>query len=193
MNMKHLSTHKYMLTAAAGLLTLGAGLVITSSVVLASSAQAPQAAPAQSQAPVTAQKSSSPLSRLPDEKGKDTLLRVCGKCHSPAIVIANGQNREGWEATITKMAGMGASASDEEFTDILDYLVKNVPPVTAKINMNKATAAEIESQLGFTTKQAADIVAYREKNGDFKTPDDLKKIPEMNPTEIDTRKNNMTF
>ncbi|MBS1799178.1 MAG: helix-hairpin-helix domain-containing protein [Acidobacteria bacterium] len=191
--MKHLSTHKYTLAAAAAILTLGVGLVITSSVVLASPAQSQQAAPAQSQAPAAPQKPAGPLSRLPDEKGKDTLIRVCGKCHSPAIVIANGQNREGWEATITKMAGLGASASDEEFTDILDFLVKNCPPMAAKVNINKATSAEIEGQLGFTTKQAEDIVAYRQKNGDFKTLDDLKKVPAMNPTDVETRKNNITF
>jgi competence protein ComEA len=193
MNMKRLSTRKYTLVAAAGLLTIGTGLVITSSVVLASSAQTQQTAPAQSQASTAPQKSVSPLAKLPEGPGKDALLRVCGKCHSPAIVIANGQARDGWEATITKMAGLGASASDEEFTEILDYLVKNCPPMAAKVNMNKATAAEIENQLGFTTKQAEDIVAYREKNGDFKTLDDLKKVPQMNPTDVDTRRNHITF
>lgn len=193
MNVKHLSTRNYTIAAAAGLLTLGLGPTITSSAVLASSSQTSQAAPVQSQAPATPQKPVGPLARLPDGHGKDTLVRVCGKCHSPAIVIANGQDRDGWEATITKMAGLGASASDEEFTEILDFLVKNCPPIAAKINMNKATAAEIESQLGFTAKQAEDIVAYRQKNGDFKTLDDLKKVPEMNPTDIDTRKNHMSF
>jgi competence protein ComEA len=183
-------TRKYKLVAAAGLLSMGSGLVIASSVALASPSQAPQAAP-QPQAAAAPQKS--PLAKLPDGQGKDALVKVCGKCHSPAIVIANGQSREGWEGTITKMAGLGATASDEEFTEILDYLTKNCPPATAKVNMNKATASEIENQLGFTTKQAEDIVAYREKNGDFKSLDDLKKVPQMVPTDVDTRRNRITF
>ena len=91
------------------------------------------------------------------------------------------------------MAGLGATGSDEEYTEILEYLSKNFPPVTSKINMNKATAAELESQLGFTTKQAADIVAYRQKNGNFKTVDDLKKVPDLNIMEISARRNRMTF
>ena len=193
MNQKNPSPRNYTLIAAAGLLTIGLGLFITSSAVLASSGQTATPSSTPSQAPAAPQKSASPLAKLPDGPGKDTLLRVCGKCHSPAIVIANGQTRDGWESTITKMAGLGATASDEEFTAILDYLVKNCPPMAGKVNINKATASEIESQLGFTTKQAEDIVAYREKNGDFKSYDDLKKVPQMNPTDVDTRRNNITF
>jgi competence protein ComEA len=186
------TNRKYKLVAAAGLLSIGSGLVIASSVALASPSQTPQAAP-QPQASSAPQKSASPLAKLPDGQGKDALVKVCGKCHSAAIVIANGQSREGWEATITKMAGLGAAATDEEFTDILDYLVKNCPPSTGKVNMNKATATEIENQLGFTAKQAEDIVAYREKNGDFKSLDDLKKVPQIEAKDIDTRRNHITF
>jgi competence protein ComEA len=58
---------------------------------------------------------------LPAGPGKDTLIRVCSTCHSPDNVIANGQDRTGWENTITKMAGFGAVGTDDEFTEILDY------------------------------------------------------------------------
>jgi competence protein ComEA len=108
-------------------------------------------------------------------------------------VIANGQNREGWEAEITKMAGLGASASDEEFTEILDYVTKNFPPVTAKVNVNKASASELEAQLGLTDSQAEAIVAYRTKNGDFKTLDDLMKVPGFAAAEVNARKNRISF
>ena len=122
--------------AAVGVMAVGTGVFVASSVVQA--AQDPA-------------KSNSPYARLPDGPGKDTLIRVCGKCHSPMNVVANGQGREGWEAEITKMAGLGASASDEEFTEILDYVSKNFPAATTKVNINKATAADIEAQLGLTT------------------------------------------
>jgi len=108
-------------------------------------------------------------------------------------VIANGQSREGWEDTITKMVGLGASGSDEDYTEILDYLTKNFPPATSKVNMNKATAADIEKELGFSAKQAEDIVAYRQKNGNFKSIDDLQKVPQMNVMDVTARKNRMTF
>ncbi len=164
------------------ILALGSGVLIASSVVHAAGAQSQTASTTSSQYP-----------KLPDGPGKDTLIRVCGKCHSPTNVIANGQNREGWENEITKMAGLGAQASDEEFTEILDYLVKNFPAVTTKVNINKASAGEIEAQLGFSTKQAESIVSYRQKSGDFKTLDDLKKVPELEAREVDARRNRIAF
>lgn len=76
---------------------------------------------------------------LPAGPGKDTLIRVCSKCHSPDRVIADGQSREGWENTISKMASLGATGSDDDFNDILDYLVKNFPaPSKTKTNENNA-------------------------------------------------------
>lgn len=108
-------------------------------------------------------------------------------------VIANGQSKEGWESEITKMAGLGAQASDEEFTEILEYVTKNFPPATAKVNINKATAADLESQLGFTDKQSQAIVDYRTKNGDFKTIDDVMKVPGLPAMDVNSRKNRISF
>lgn len=168
---------------AACALALCSAVLIGSSAVHAASGQAPAGeAGAAQQYP-----------RLPQGQGRDTLIRVCGKCHSPTNVIANGQTREGWESEITKMAGLGAQASDEEFTEILEYVSKNFPPATEKVNVNKATAADLESQLGLSTKQAADVVAYREKNGPYKTLGDLAKVPGMMATEVEARKNKISF
>jgi competence protein ComEA len=77
---------------------------------------------------------------LPPGPGHDTFIRVCSKCHSPNNVIANGQNEQGWENTITKMVGFGATGTDAEFSEILDYLVKNFPPPSkSKGNGNTPT------------------------------------------------------
>jgi competence protein ComEA len=146
---------------------------------------AQQAAP-----PATAQHEQ--YSELPAGTGKDTLIRVCSKCHSPDNVIANGQDRTGWENTITKMAGFGAEASDEEFTEILDYLVKNFPPATT-IHVNQATAAQLGSSLGLSTAEAEAVVAYRKKNGDFKSLDDLKKVPDVDAKKLDDKKDRLAF
>jgi competence protein ComEA len=47
--------------------------------------------------------------------------------------------------------------------------------------------------LGFSTKQAEDIVAYREKSGAFKTAEDIKRVPQMDAKEVDARRNRMIF
>jgi competence protein ComEA len=129
---------------------------------------------------------------LPAGPGKDTLVRVCSKCHSPDNVIANGQDRAGWEDTITKMAGFGAVASDDEFTQILDYLAKNFPAATT-IHVNQATAAQLESGLGLSTTEAEAVVDYRKKNGDFKSLDDLKKVPNVDAKKLDAKKDLLAF
>jgi len=129
---------------------------------------------------------------LPAGAGKDTLIRVCSKCHSPDNVIANGQDRAGWESTITKMAGFGAEGTDEEFTAILDYLEKNFPPVTT-VHVNQATAAQLESGLGLSTTEAEAVIEYRKKNGDFKSLDDLKKVPDVDAKKLDAKKDRLAF
>lgn len=130
---------------------------------------------------------------LPDGPGKTTLLKVCSSCHSPDNVLANGQDRAGWEATINKMAGFGANATDEEFTAILDYLTKNFPPAGAPVNVNKATADQLVTGLGLSTAEGDAIIKYREKNGDFKTIDDLKKVPDVDAKKIDAKKDRVAF
>jgi competence protein ComEA len=129
---------------------------------------------------------------LPDGPGKDTLIKTCSSCHSPDNVLANGQDRAGWEATLQKMAGFGAQASDEEFTQILEYLVKNFP-ANAPINVNKAIAAQLVSGLGLTAAEADAVVAYRKQNGDFKTMDDLKKVPGVDAKKLDAKKDRIAF
>jgi competence protein ComEA len=140
----------------------------------------------------TQQQQSQVHPELPAGPGKDTLIRVCSSCHSPDNVIANGQDRAGWENTISKMAGFGAVGTDEEFTEILDYLVKNFP-ANAPINVNKATASQLASGLGLTTAEAEAVIEYRKKNGDFKTIDDLKKVPEVDAKKLDAKKDRLAF
>jgi competence protein ComEA len=144
--------------------------------------------------PPAAQHVQHPNTELPPGQGRDTTLRVCSKCHSPNILIANPRDRQGWEDTITKMSGLGATATDDEFTEILEYLVKNVSPqATAKVNLNKSSSADLQTSLELSPKDADAVVAYRTKNGDFKTLDDLKKVPDLDLKKIDDKKDRLIF
>jgi competence protein ComEA len=88
------------------------------------------------------------------------------------------------------MAGFGAVGTDDEFTAILDYLVKNFP---SPVNVNKATAEQLESGLGLSTAEAEAVIQYREKNGDFKSIDDLKKVPDLDAGKLDAKKARLAF
>jgi alcohol dehydrogenase (cytochrome c) len=74
--------------------------------------------------------------QLPAGPGRDLTASTCTKCHSLANVTSQRQDRNGWNATITKMVGYGATGSDDDFAQILEYLTKNfgkdsAPPAAA--------------------------------------------------------------
>ena len=58
---------------------------------------------------------------------------------------------------------------------------------------NKETAAQLVSHLGLSDKEAAAVVTYREKHGNFKSIDDLKKVPSIDTKKIDEKKDDLSF
>jgi|SRR5665213_3125058 len=129
---------------------------------------------------------------LPAGAGRSTLIRVCSKCHSPVQVMASGQDQQGWENTISKMATFGAVGTDDDFNVILDYLVANFPP-SAGVKINEATAAQLELGLELSTADADAIIQYRKKNGAFKSIDDLNKVPGVNVKKLDAEQARLIF
>ena len=51
----------------------------------------------------------------------------------------------------------------------------------AAVNINTATKEELTSLKGVGDKRAQDIIDYRTKNGNFKSVDDLEKVPGIGP------------
>ena len=49
----------------------------------------------------------------------------------------------------------------------------------AKIDINRASAEELTQLTGVGPSHAAGIVAFREKNGPFKKPEDLMQVPRI--------------
>jgi competence protein ComEA len=144
--------------------------------------------------PSAATDQSSAHPEFPPGTGRDVVLRLCVRCHSPNIILASGQDRTGWENTISKMVGLGATGSDEDFTDIADYLTANFPPSDVqKIFVNMATAKQFAATLEISQADGQAIVEYRDKQKGFKSIDDLKKVPNIDTNKVDAKKDHLVF
>ena len=117
--------------------------------------------------------------KLPEAPGKAATVRLCGSCHAAEIVMSRRESRDGWSGVVEDMIQRGAKGSDDEFGEVVDYLVAQFPkgaPVP-KVNVNKADADDIVAGLGVSNTHAAAIVKYREEKGDFKSIETCKKSP----------------
>ena len=70
----------------------------------------------------------------------------------------------------------GATSTDQQST------------TETKIDINKATKKELTKVKGLNANKAKAIVAYRKKNGDFKSLDDLSKVKGFKKVKPDTLK-----
>ena len=132
---------------------------------------------------------------LPEGKGKEILLRACVGCHKAEAFLEYRQSKDEYSAIVVRMGQRGATASAEELETVAAYLAKNFPKVDdpGKLNVNKATAKEIETGLHLTRKEAEAIVAYRDKHGVFRAVGDLYIIYGLDGTKIEAQKDKIGF
>ena len=125
---------------------------------------------------------------LPEDEHKQLYENVCGSCHDANLVISEPRDQQGWYFMVNRMAQMGASASDEELNQIVDYLVKyfGMP-----VNVNTASAEEIRT-LGLTEDQAEAVVAARD-TGKFPDFAALSALPALKGVNLDGVKGRLLF
>lgn len=65
--------------------------------------------------------------------------------------------------------------------------------LAAPVDINTASAQELAATIkGVGDKRAAAIIAYREKNGPFKSVDEIAKVPGLGPKVLEENRDNMT-
>ena len=126
---------------------------------------------------------------LPDAPGKEITVKVCAGCHAAETVASVRHTPEGWRDVIAKMVAAGAEGTEQELETVLQYLSAQFPAEAQKaLNLNTATAIELESVAGLLRKEAAALIAHRGKNGPCKKLEDLKKVAGLDYKKIEARK-----
>jgi competence ComEA-like helix-hairpin-helix protein len=129
---------------------------------------------------------------LPNALGKDVTVKLCANCHAAETVASVRHTPEGWRDVIAKMVAAGAEGTQQELETVHQYLSTQFPVEAQKaLNLNTATAIDLESVAGLLRKEAAAVIAYREKNGPCKKLEDLKKIEGLDYKKIEARKEHL--
>jgi competence ComEA-like helix-hairpin-helix protein len=126
---------------------------------------------------------------LPDAPGRDITVKLCASCHAAETVASVRHTPDGWRDVIAKMVAAGAEGTEQELETVFQYLSTQFPVEAQKaLNINTATAIDLESVAGLLRKEAAALIAHREKNGACKKLEDLKKVAGLDYKKIEARK-----
>ncbi len=132
---------------------------------------------------------------LPDGQGKELILRACVGCHKAEELAVYRFTKSEYQAIVYRMGDRGAPATRAELDAIAAYLFEHFPKVedSTKINVNKATAQQLAAGLALTGEEAAAVVKYRERHGDFHAWGDLLIIYGVDGKKIAASKDKMSF
>ncbi|CAA0082403.1 ComE operon protein 1 [Zhongshania aliphaticivorans] len=61
------------------------------------------------------------------------------------------------------------------------------------MDINTASAEELQTLKGIGPKRAAAIIRYREENGEIQSPEDLIKVPGVGSSIVKANSNELTF
>jgi len=93
----------------------------------------------------------------------ENFRRVCIRCHTSDRVVQGRRFRSQFEELIEQMIARGAVVNDEDYEVIIKYLVTEF----GRVDVNKATAADLAEVLHLEPADAAAIVAARKTAGRF--------------------------
>jgi len=128
---------------------------------------------------------------LPDGKAKKLVENTCTECHGLENVVNATLTPEQWRTTVNDMVKRGATLSKEDIETVLDYLT--VYFAQEKINVNTASAVQLQTALELTPAEADAVVSFRKENGKFKDIDALRKVAGVNSKKIDAKKDVIAF
>ena len=111
-----------------------------------------------------------------------SLKAVCAKCHNLQIVMDTPMSYDAWHDTVQKMMDQGATGTDQQFADVMDYLHRTM----TTINVNTADADELQTVLDVPEAAAQAIIARRSTQK-LASLADLKSVPGVDASAVDAK------
>jgi competence protein ComEA len=89
---------------------------------------------------------------------------------------------DAWHDTVQAMVDRGATGTDQQFDDVMDYLHRTL----TTINVNTADAGELQIVLNVSEPEAQAILARRGQEK-FTGLADLKSVPGVDASTVDAK------
>lgn len=132
---------------------------------------------------------------LPEAPGKATTEKLCSACHGTNTFVNRRESREAWTELVEDMLRRGMQGDDEEVREITNYLATKLSKETPspRVNVNQSNARDLATGIGITETKARIIIKHRETNGNFKSIDDLLKVPGINMSAVESKRDRIDF
>jgi competence ComEA-like helix-hairpin-helix protein len=117
------------------------------------------------------------------------MVKLCVGCHEVDLVVARRHTRAEWEGVMEDMLARGSKGTETEIAALVDYLSRNL----GKVNVNAASATELEASLKISGNDAKAIVDWREQNGRFKNFEEVRKTPGLDAAKLADKRGWMAF
>jgi competence protein ComEA len=101
-----------------------------------------------------------------------SLQMVCTQCHVLELVRDTPRSYEAWHDTVQQMVDRGATGTDQQFEDVMDYLHRTL----TTIDVNTADADELAIVLDVSDRVAQAIIKRRSQRP-LTSLADLESVP----------------
>jgi competence protein ComEA len=125
---------------------------------------------------------------LPPGPGRDEVASMCTPCHGVLVAVAPRKTAPAWAATVDDMRTKGAQGTDAQARAAAAYLAAHF----AAVDVNSASAADLERIAGFTSSEAAAIVAYRADHP-IKSFTELTRVPGLDPARLEQARPRLAY
>ena len=107
---------------------------------------------------------------------------VCARCHNLQIVMDTPMSFDAWHDTVQNMMDRGATGTDQQFADVMDYLHRTM----TTIDVNTADADELQIVLR-VPEAAAQAILARRSTQKFTSVADLESVPGVDASAVEAK------